>query len=331
MGTQALAVSEYIDYIRANRQTLPITLSNYAYASRKLGIEAIETASLPELWKRLSDLLDTDTANRQYNPEPSNRLTKRPLYYGYVKQFYQFARDMLNHYAIEVKPSVELNVFLDKLASKKHIPVGYNDAQVKLLLDASQSMMGQKDWGLYRLLLLLLYSGIRISAASNVRFTSFKPVDGVDDVLTFRVEGTGTKGHPYNAIISKHVVAEMQRYNPFQTDYITNHREGSNSTSFASYNRSQLAYTIIAKGLREKVSVNTSIFHSLRKTFMSKLARFSVEADNISLLAGQIPNTLAYKAYIQTPGKTDDDVTVRIARAYANSGMTKWKAWEVTA
>lgn len=320
-----LDLRAYIRYLRAERGISEITAENYEDACKYLGIHSVDTSKLTDLWAHLANLLDEDTRNKQHNMSKAKNEPRRRQYYGFVRQFYGLTRDLMNHHVIDIPKSAELKVLLEKLASKKHSPNPYTDEQLAKILRASFWVGG--DQGLYRLLILLIYSGIRISAAERVQFSHIRPVDGVDGVCSFRVSGIGTKNHPYDAIIPKRAVEHMQLYNAHGSNYVKPHHGQLAKSSFSNYCRSRLGYAIISEGITE-VTEGTSIFHSIRKTFISKLAESGVVSDNISLLLGEVPKSLAYKSYIKSPGFHSNNMTIRIAQAYAKSSLLTYEVWK---
>lgn len=314
------SLKDHIKYLRDKRGVKENTLYNYVYAAKNLGITQVDTDDLPVLWARLTVMLPTR------NPT-TNELSNKN--YGNVYKFRILVMSLLNLHNVPFE-SYEYNVLVDQLRQLRHVPIAYNEKQIRLLLKESKLGFGGSVFGLYRLLLFLTYTGCRVASVANVSVGSFETVDGVPGVYAVPVigKGRGRYGHPYSAIIAKHAVEEMQRWNPKESDFISNWNGEVNRSSFGNYHRSQLAHIIQSRGLEEQITVDTAIFHSIRKFFSNKLAEDEVESDNISLLLGQIPNSLAYKAYVTSEGRNMSKVTIRIAKAYARTSFMTTKYWE---
>ena len=64
-----LEVKSFIEYLKTERHISDITARNYDAASKRLGLEVVDTEKITELFSRLSKLLDEDTANKKINEE----------------------------------------------------------------------------------------------------------------------------------------------------------------------------------------------------------------------------------------------------------------------
>lgn len=308
-----ISVKEHIKYLRDKRGVKENTIREYVYSASKLGILELDTDRLPALWNKLAEMLPTR------DPQ-TNQLSNKK--YGYIYKMRILIESMLRLHNV-AKDSYEYNVFIEQLDKLKHVPVAYTEEQVRLLI--KEAKFAGRNFGLYRLLVFMTYTGCRVTSCANVMFSKMKTVDEVPNVYAVPVIG---KGHAYDAIIAKHVVNELQSWNPARTDYISNWSGEVHKSCFADYNRSLLGHVIVSKGIQDKITVDTTIFHSIRKFFANKLAEDEVESDNISLLLGQIPNSLAWKAYITSQGKNMAKVTIRAAKAYARTSFMTTKYWE---
>lgn len=311
-GMALLSLLKHIDYLESGGRLAKATINNYRYAAKRLSIEIINTDKLPELWAFLSSKL----------PDPgADGSLIRGGSFGYVFQVNGAIGSLLTLNNITEK-GPGYNAFRKKLGKLGHITQGYTDDQLRLLLEVSK----RSGWtfGLYRLLVFLIYTGVRISSAANVKFSGFKPVEGVNGVWAVTVMGTG---RAYDAIISSRALEHMKSRNPRNSDLISGYKPEIMKSSFANYNRSLLARVIVSRGISQDVSMNTSIFNSIRKAFAARLSEDGVNSDDISLLLGQVPNTLAYKVHMTSDASTKDKVITRIAKAYANSSFPTWEAW----
>lgn len=317
VGTYSLL--KHIDYLEKERNLAPNSILAYRKASSRLGIDEIDFDALPKLWSKLYDNLPDMTED--------GVVTKEGLW-GYVTIIRGPIWSLLKMMDIEPK-GLEFHMLEEKIAKLKDIkgiPKGYTEAQIKLLL--RESRFAGYRYGLFRLLIFLTYTGCRISAAAGIDpYKDFREIPEVPGVLAVRVT---SKRHTYDAIIAKHAYEEILRWNPASSPTLSGHREGTMKSSFSDYNRALLEYVISSKSLGKDLSVDTSIFHSIRKFFSNKLTEDEVPFDDISLLLGQKPNSLAFKAYISAGGKTMEKITVRCAKAYARTSFMTWQAWDST-
>lgn len=307
-----LSITEHIDYLESKRRLAKTTIRNYRYAVKRLKIENIDTSALADTWNYLSSQLPEHAANGE---------VVKNGHYGYVLQVNGVIGSLLKFHEVKAK-GAEFDMLRKKLESMRHVPDAYTSDQLKILL--SKTKWSGNNLGLYRLLVFLIYSGVRISSAAKVKFSEMKPVDGVDGVYAVRVEA---KGRQYDAIINKRAVEHMQFWNPSKSDLISGHRPETMKSSFSDYNRSRLAAAITSAEISEQVSVNTSIFNSIRKAYITRLEDDKIESDDMRLLLGLLPNTLAYKPRTTSGGNTGESITTRIAKAYANSSFMTWEAW----
>ncbi|MGI0016364.1 MAG: hypothetical protein ACREBU_23335, partial [Nitrososphaera sp.] len=247
-----LSLDEHIDYLETKRGLAKTTIRNYRYAAKHLNITNINTDALADLWTYLSSQLP------EYGADGS--LIKNG-HYAYVFHANSAISSLLSMHGLTAKGS-EYDVLREKLGRLKHVPEGYTEEQLKTLLKASK--WSARHFGLYRLLIFLIYTGVRISSAANVRFSDFKQVEGVDGVWAVRVVG---KGRKYDAIISAKALEHMKLWNPYYSDLITGFNPKIMKSSFANYNRSLLVHAIMSKGISQDVTINTAIFHSIRKAF----------------------------------------------------------------
>lgn len=302
-----LSVDDYIKYLRESRRINDITEARYNEVVRRLDLHTIDT--------------DTDKLNALWVDLRGRIISKGT--YGDVRIFFDdVARGILNHNGVTVATSKAYNELNDTITnkSKDGEREAYTDGQIKTLLKVTDR--ASDDHALYRLILLLTYSGIRIASSAMVRYSSMKLQP--EGVYSFMVR---SKKHTYPAFLPAHVVDRMERTNVHKMDTITNHRADTFKSSYSNYLRSKLAYEIISSGAQAELGEKTSIFHSCRKYFATRLAEDGIDGDDVSLLLGHIPNTLAYKVYIKKPGRKPEHMVTRLAKAYASSSFMKLELW----
>jgi integrase len=282
-------------------------IGNYASAIKRLDVDVVDTDDLQAFWTYLASRLP------QYD---ANDTLVKGIPYSYIMHANALASSMLKWHGIESKgPGYgAFGARLGKLESKG---VGaYTEKEIKLILDATKGM----GFGLYRLVIFLVYTGAKISSAEGARISDFREVPGFDRVRA--VPLIGKNGHPYVGIISKKAAKRIYDYDPHLTDSVSGYDERRKS-NFSTYNRAQLAYRISQAGLFDKVTQNRNIMNSFRKFFAARLFEDGLASKDIELLMGHMPSGLAYKADAAGTKK----ITERAAAAYSKSSLVEWEAW----
>jgi len=142
-----LQLDEYLKYASEKRGIANTTLQNYQNALSKLNIQSIDTDQLPTLWQSLNDALET-----------------RP--YGYITIALTVLEGCLHINDVEIRGK-EYRILKDSLANYKNSPKAYSEKEVRDILKAANG-----NYGLYRTLVFLMYSGARIGAAEGLAPTT---------------------------------------------------------------------------------------------------------------------------------------------------------------
>jgi integrase len=289
---------DYIAYINKYKKPTPKTLKNYEEAQRYMEVDSVDSENTDAF---LTTLLTRVNEGKSH---------------AYAETLLRLCAATLKLNGLKLARSRVYNELVGTIKGKKNVPKHYTDEQIKILLRATMNV--SRGFNLTKLLILLFYSGIRISAGQGIRWDSVIEVPE-SKVVAFKVT---SKAHTYYAFMPKHALEEMKMYNITESPYLVEYDPERTKSPFSTYYRSQLAAVIRKRGLQYDVTDGTTIFHSFRKAFLRRLAKDGVESDNISLLAGQIPNTLAYKVYIAEGKKdTPEELIPRLAKAYAKSSF----------
>jgi len=306
-----LSLRSHVKHLQQEDRLSPKTIENYSSAIDRLNIDVVDTDRLSEFWDYLGSCL----------PEfDSEGVMVRGKPYSYVMHANALASSMLSLQGITAKGPGYDNFRARLGRYTRHSPAPYTEEQVKLLLRESRMRRG---FGLYRLLIFLVYTGAKISYAQGVKISDFKEVPGYDKVLAVSMRA---RKHRYTAMISRKAAEQIQFYNLRDDDLISGH-DGTKKSSFTTYNRALLAYTITSAGISQQVTENRAITDSFRKFFAAKMFEDGIGSDDISLLMGQVPNTLAYKAHTAAGGRPVENVIHRLAAAYSKSSLATWEAW----
>jgi site-specific recombinase XerD len=234
------------------------------------------------------------------------------------------------------------NYFLfENLLKAKHQSIaGYSEEQVKVMMKATFHTP-DLNFSLHKLIVLLTYTGARVSSVAGVKLTEFKEVPLIKDVYYRMVTGKGKgNGYPYPIFISKNTLDYLYQCCKEGHDELTSWSTTQKS-SFSNYSRSMLIHKLRAyrqltnddneKKILDELSIGTAIFHSLRKYFSVRLANeehMKNDSDTLSMLLGQKPNTLAYKVYVLSDGQKFENVLNRMAKAYAGSSFMNLELWK---
>jgi len=300
-----LSIRDYIKYKRKHGFINANTETRLNDAVDSLQIEQVNTDDINSIWLALRKRMEDK------NTYADVRLMRDNL-----------VLPLLKRNGVAFVRGVEYSDLNDLLKQrvKQISKVPYSDEQIKILLAAVDRA---NDYGLYRLIILLTYSGIRIQSASNVKVSKMTLLP--EGVYAFVVT---SKKHTYTAFLSPIAYNRIEQVSGGTMDYITNHRADTYKSSFSNYCRAKLAYAIISAGVQDSVTKGTSIMHSFRKNFASRIANDGLANEDVSLLLGHIPNTLAYKAYITMAGRKTEHIVSRSAKAYAKTSLMNLEVWK---
>lgn len=302
-----IPLSTHIQHVTAYKPVTKATLDSYEYAMSATGIQSIDTEKLADLWNHLADLLgDKD------HPKP----------YAAVALLFKLIKANLKLHGVEIKEDLPFNTFNAKLnlRLKEHI-VAYTPAEISKLLKAVR----ENHFELTKLLLMLTYSGLRVSAAYGVCFSDLAYVESAG-VYAYRVK---SKKIGYSAFLPAYAVEQLKLYNVSKSPLVVNFRQSDYSSTFANYYRALLTRILIKEGIG-KPNENISIFHSLRHSFSKALTSSGVRDDNLALLMGHLPQkSMAWKTYANDGSRdVPNELTESLAKVYAGTKLNSWRVFD---
>lgn len=293
-----LHLPDYIDYIqRLKKGTSPKTIAHYKDTLKRIGIDDIDSDKLPALYKILRERLDKHG-------------------YVYTKCYLAIVSAWLHKNGQHLTKELTFYTLMDEIKNKVGTKEAYTDSDVAALFAVAE---GNSE--LQKLLILMMYSGLRVGAAYPIHYKDFAPVDGFS-VYAYPVVSKGVR---YHALISKRAYEALIRLRGVNQDLVVQHDDGYTSPFDSRYR--EMLNTCL-KQLQEdgvRLRKGKSLFHSLRKTYSQKLLLAGIEPTDYDFkaLMGHIPkSTMATKYYI-TPGDSSPppELLKRLAAAYSKTPL----------
>jgi len=281
--SKVIQLSTHLDDLRMEGNATDITIGNYMNNIRTVGIYEIDPMNMELVWQQLLSKFDAGVS------------------YGAIAGFLKVVRKALRLHGHSFVKNHDYNVLLMKLRKCGSKPSAYTTDQLKQILQATEIAANSKvnskrkpDYSLYKICILCIYAGLRISSIEGLKITSFQKVEGYD-AYTFPVF---SKGVPYTAIISRNAYKRLD--DPFAdpAEPIARFDADSKST-FDKIYRSKMIYLLNRYGIAPTMAKNKP-FHSMRKYFAEQLAGTpGLHSEDIALLMGhRPPRTTAYRHYI---------------------------------
>lgn len=291
-----LHVSDYLEYLRAHKQPSPVTLATYERAISSVGIVDVDTDALPDLYKELLVML------------PDKGYVKIELYLAIISAW-------LRRNGERLPREINFYTLYDEIKKLKGSREAYTDEDIAWLFAAVR-----RNQELHKLLILILYSGLRIGACYPVYYSDFQKVEGFE-VWTYEVH---SKGVSYNAVISSKALAKLNQLRMHPTQRLVIQYDAGYQTPFDQLYRVQLLGAIKRDNLYH-LREGKSIFHSLRKSYAQKLLASGLEPMDYTYktLMGHIPKgSTATKFYITPDGKKVPlELIKRCADAYSKTPL----------
>jgi hypothetical protein len=293
-----LILTEYVPYIREHKQPSLATIDNYTRALVAIDMNTVDTDKIPDVYKRLLELLPTKG-------------------YGRVEQYVAVLRAWMRKNGHELPTELNYHKLMDTIAKMKGHREAYSDDQMKDLFASTR-----KNVELQKLLILMTYSGLRIGACYPIHYDDLLEVPEHPEVMTYQVTSKGTT---YHAIISKKAFGALNRFKQPGQTLVVQH-DNDYSAPFANRYRDMFTTALRRDGLYD-LRKDTSIFHSVRKYYSNKLLASELNPTDYDykILMGHIPkNTMATKYYITASGKKVPlDLIKRISTSYEKTDLVK--------
>ena len=289
-----LQLNDYITYLRAHKHPTVMTLTTYEQALKYMNNPEIDTENLPDLYKFLLKAL------------PEKGYVRVSLYLAIVSAW-------LKRNGIPFIKEINYYTLHDEIQKLKGTREAYTDSDINWLFAAST-----RNADLTKLLILMLYSGLRIGACYPIKYADFEKVPE-HNVWTYEVFSKGVK---YNAIISPKAFEALNVLKGPSQELVVQHDEGY-SAPFDKRYRDMLSDAIRRDNLFH-LREGKSIFHSLRKAYSQKLLASPLNPTDYTykVLMGHIPkNSTATKYYIVAGKKVPLELVKRCAEAYEKTPL----------
>jgi hypothetical protein len=316
-------ITELKEYKKINHKTF----TDYNNAVTAIGITHVAEPLLPDLFNMLTPKIQTQP--------------------GYLGQFYAVLRSTAKKHGWKLDSPEHFRFYnLLKTRTKKDV-VPYTIDDVKCLLRIAR-FSEIDNLSLYKLFLVLAYSGARVSSLKNNKLSDWQPVPNFDNVYYTNVVVKGGRKAPI--FVPRHLIEHLYLASPEGEERLTRWSPDKKET-FRDYARSRLAYkynkykqhvtdpeeqkllqTLFNYTKDDKV-YHKSALHSFRKFFAQQNSLdHALRADVIvqGLLMTHVINVMSYKQYVLANGANWDESVPRIADAYNRSKWMLLKLYEGT-
>lgn len=312
-----VSYQRYIDFAKEHRGSSPKTIRNYQDAMKSCNLYTFDTEKVNDVWKVLIEKLEKGVS------------------YSAIRLVFILTAAALRLEGLEVTRTYDYNVLEAKLKKCGTVPKGYTVEQAKQIL----KVMEKESLDLFRILVLQIYAGLRISACQGLDYGIFVKVEP-HDVYCFPVV---SKGKRYIAAISGYAYRLLQQTN-YQKSAIVVTFDPNCKSPFDILYRKKFVYILKTHAMTDLLA-GKSPFHSFRKLFAQLLAESKLDNEELGsllghsgegrhdlkekefkkLLMGQAPDSVAYKHYID---KNDPGLYGKIAAIYAKTTLAGLKIYE---
>lgn len=297
VGMSVIKYQEYIDYLQRYKPRRERTIQNMKDAIKSTSLYEFDTANVNAVWKSLDSLLEGGAS------------------YVSIQKMVDLTTGALKAHGITLVKDFDYNILQGKLSQYGTVPEQYSEEKIKQILMATQN----EDFNLFRICMLCTYSGLRIGGNQNVRYDAFEK-HAEYGVYTYPVS---SKGRQYTAAISQYAFDLINATNHLNSEFVVDYSDEYRSP-FDKLYRAKLHYVLVRKHNIVSPSDKTVIFHSMRKFFATQIASSPLQSDDIGLLMGQVPKTVAFKHYILKDKKVvPADMSERIAIAYSMTPLAQ--------
>ncbi|MGH9993565.1 MAG: hypothetical protein ACREAZ_13215 [Nitrososphaera sp.] len=294
----------YVDYLSATGAN-PKTIRNYVHSMKTCNIREIDEDHLSDIWKLLAEKFDAGVS-------PSA-----------ISIMVSLIKVSLRYYNAPWFEDSSHNLLVEKLKKKRQVAEPYTESEIRELLKAAWKKSLSQRLNLYKLCIMLAYSGLHVSAAERVKYNDFKLIEP-PGVYVYRVY---SKGRFYHAAISKKAVEYLQSGDHVKHDRVV-YQKYQARTKFDINFRVNMARAIRDRGLQH-IMKNKNVFESMRKFAIMQMSAAGLPDEDVRLLIGLKPKSIAYKYWVSAKGeKLPLELEKRAAEAYAKTPLNNLELWK---
>jgi integrase len=300
----------YINYLSVTGAEAK-TIRNYRHSVKACNIKEVDTDNLSGVWKSLVDKLDAGVAPSAVS-----------IMFALIKAALR-AKNVPRSTVFPWFEDSNYNLLDEKLKKKRHVPEAFTESEVRKLLKAAWSQSLSEGLSLYRLCILMVYSGLHVSSAKGVKFSYFKLIESAGTY----VYPVHSKGRFYHAAISAKALEYLKSSNHKEYDLVV-YQKPYAKTKFDVNFRINMSRAIRDKGLQHMMK-NKNVFESMRKFAILQMSAAGLPDEDVRLLIGLKPKSMAYKYWVNAKGeKLPLELEKRAAEAYARTPLNRMELWK---
>lgn len=324
----------YIDFAKQHKNASDDTITSYNNSIKACGMYEFDTENVNAVWKALLVKL------------------KAGVSYGAIRIVMILTQAALRLEGRNVVKDYDFNILEAELAKCGTVPKGYTIDIARQIL----KIMECESLELFRIIILQIYAGLRISACYPLPYDIFVKVEPYD-IYCFPVT---SKGKRYIAAISGYALRLIQQTN-YEKKPLVVELDPNCKSPFDILYRKKFVY-ILKKHAMTDLLKERSPFHSFRKLFAQLLAESKLEQKELGglmghstegldlpagttavdfaaaiealkrkvqeekkLLMGHSPDSVAYKHYIDS---NDPGLYQKVAAAYSKTKLMELKIYD---
>lgn len=294
----------YINYLSATGAS-PKTIRNYRDSIKICNIRELDKDNLSAVWKVLVEEFDAGVS-------PSA-----------ISIMFSLIKVTLRYYHVPWFEDSNYNLLVEKLKKKRQVPEPYTESEIRQLLKAAWRQSLSQRLNLYKLCIMLVYSGLHVSAAEPVKYNDFKLIEPAGTY----VYPAYSKGRNYHAVISEKALEYLESGDHAEHDRVV-YQKYQAKTKFDINFRINMARAIRDSGLQH-IMKNKNVFESMRKFTIRQFSAAGLPDEDVRLLIGLKPRSMAYKYWVDAKGeKLPLELEKRAAEAYAKTRLNTIELWK---
>ena len=311
-------VGRYIPHLRDIEHLSPYTIALYTRSLKVCELTTIDLNDLSVTWRYLLDKFENGKVAHTF-VDTSVKIVKAAV------------RLLTRKFSSNNRDYVILVSRLKEYKKEHPTPIEtYTNDDIRTITRISWE---EKKTTLFPAVILMILAGLRISSCKNVKFNSFRDVQGVPGVKLFEVQSKSSSA--YTAAISHHGHWLLQKSNTHSAKYFPDwlYRDDvvavppDNKTPFESIMRSRFRYLFVEQHkwfhtrLKDKRMLDG--FRGWAKAQMAT----KLEKKDVALLLGNksIGSTAIKRHTGRDRDKPIQQLDQRIALAYSKTPLMSWR------